>query len=120
MMLTLNWVDEHSESASSENIRSALREVPVNLVRVDTLPEGRGALGAQGRGTVCWLASTDTPAAETALRRQLTDPSSALRRLLPGLVAESSAVVPAPLAALAAPGDAMKKLQFWGAFFALS
>ena len=55
MMLTLNWVDEHSESASSENIRSALREVPVNLVRVDTLPEGRGALGAQGRGTVCWL-----------------------------------------------------------------
>ena len=38
------------------------------------------------------LASTDTPAAETALRRQLTDPSSALRRLLPGLVAESSAV----------------------------
>eukprot|EP00439_Symbiodinium_sp_Y106_P079499 s1094_g18.t1 len=101
MMLTLNWVDEHSESASSENIRSALREVPVNLVRVDTLPEGRGALGAQGRETVCWLASTDTPAAETALRRQLTDPSSALRRLLPGLVAESSAVVPAPLAALA-------------------
>ncbi|CAE7335756.1 rp2, partial [Symbiodinium sp. CCMP2592] len=101
MMLTLNWVDEHSESASSENIRSALREVPVNLVRVDTLPEGRGALGAQGRGTVCWLASTDTPAAETALRRQLTDPGSALRRLLPGLVAESSAVVPAPLAALA-------------------
>ncbi|CAE7252081.1 unnamed protein product, partial [Symbiodinium pilosum] len=97
MMLTLNWT-EHSESASSENIRSALRELPVDLVRVDPLPEGRAA---RSRGTLCWLASSDTPVAEAELRRQLADPGSSLRRLLPGLLPDSSAVALAPLAALA-------------------
>ena len=77
MMLTLNWT-EHSESASSENIRSALRELPVDLVRVDPLPEGRAA---RSRGTLCWLASSDTPVAEAELRRQLADPGSSLRRV---------------------------------------
>eukprot|EP00927_Polykrikos_kofoidii_P015135 TRINITY_DN16716_c0_g1_i1.p1 TRINITY_DN16716_c0_g1~~TRINITY_DN16716_c0_g1_i1.p1 ORF type:complete len:1738 (+),score=336.76 TRINITY_DN16716_c0_g1_i1:566-5215(+) len=71
-----------SALASSQNVAMG----SADIVRAD-LREGPGG------GAVCWLATADARAAETELRRQLGDPSSALRQMLPGLAVEGSSVV---------------------------
>eukprot|EP00931_Biecheleriopsis_adriatica_P078351 TRINITY_DN517_c0_g1_i6.p1 TRINITY_DN517_c0_g1~~TRINITY_DN517_c0_g1_i6.p1 ORF type:complete len:2392 (-),score=709.48 TRINITY_DN517_c0_g1_i6:39-7214(-) len=100
VMLTLSWADGASGSvdpSNQESIRSALQgAVPaagLELLKVDASAaavSGTPVSPGGGRGTVCWLTAADASGAEAELRRQLQDPGSMLRRMLPGLVAEDS------------------------------
>jgi len=104
VMLTLNWADGVSSAdtpTSQDRLSSAVRgaicsAAPVDVLRVDVAGSTGARASTAGQtshGTVCWLSAADAPAAEAELRRQLTDPSSSLRKMLPGLIAEDSSAM---------------------------
>lgn len=105
VMLTLNLAsglvadasDPLSPASSlSQAVRGAIESLDVDVLRVDLPPtasETRPTAEFGRQGTICWLSASDASAAEAELRRQICDPSSALRRLLPGLIPEDSSAV---------------------------
>ncbi|CAE8674458.1 unnamed protein product, partial [Polarella glacialis] len=120
VMLTLSWADGSPQLASDADamsptsgltraLRGAVSSAGLDVLRVDVGIAAGVSGSSTSRGTVCWLSAADAPAAEAELRRQLFDPQSALRKMLPGLVPEDSSatVWHAPVAAVIAQHRAL-------------